>query len=157
MSVFAKSTPALLPRTDASRKISLLYAGILIVMATAQLFTFEEFVEYVQLLGLPLGEGLTYALVPLLIISEVFALPFLLTMRISPAFRYFSMFLGWLAALLWILLTFFILGMNADVETVGFLGTVVDLTPGWWAAFISLSFGVLAAWSGWGLWPGKHK
>ena len=156
MSVFVQSTPAQEPRSSESKKIAILYACILVVMAVTQLFTFDDFLVYFQSLGLPLSTELTYALLPTLIVAEVFAIPFLLRMRLSPAFRYLSMFFGWLVAVIWILLTFWLASTATQVSTVGFLGTLVDLTPGWWAVFISLSFAVLAAWSSWGLWPGKR-
>ncbi len=156
MSVLVKSTPAPAPRTDTAAKISILYAAILVVMAVAQLFTFEEFLPYIQSLHLPLSTSTIYVLGPLIVISEVFAVPFLLRMWLSLAFRYLSMFLGWMAAGLWLFISFWTVTSSTSVDTVGFLGTVVSLVPGWWAVFISLALGVLAAWSSWGLWPGKR-
>lgn len=156
MSVFATSTPALKPRTDASAKISIFYAGLLLVMAVTQLFTFEEFIAYMQTIGLPLNEQVSFAIVPVIILAEVFALPFLLRMRLSMAFRYFSMFLGVLVGVLWFFISFRLASTYSQVDTVGFLGTLVNLAPGWWAVFMSLGFVVLAVWSSWGLWPGKR-
>lgn len=150
-----KSTPAPTPRSGDSAKIAILYAAILTVFAVAQLFTFEKFLVYMQSINLPFSEQANYAFVPVLIIAEVFAVPFLLRMQLSPAFRYFSMFLGLLAAALWIFLSFWIVLFGDQVGSVGFLGTVVTLVPGWWAIFLSLSLGTLAVWSSWGLWPGK--
>jgi len=157
MSFFVQSTPAPTPRSADSAKIAILYAIILVVFAVAQLFTFEEFLVFIQSTNLPFGESLSYAFAPLLIVAEVFALPYLLRMRLSPAFRYISLFLGCLAASLWIFLSSWIVFTGAAVDTIGFLGTLASLTPGWWAIFISLSLGVLAAWSAWGLWPGQRK
>lgn len=150
-------TVASKPRTPESAKIAILYAAILTIMAVAQLFSFEDFLVYMHSLALPLPSELAYLVAPLLIVCEVFALPFLLRMSLSPAFRFLSMVLSWLAAGIWIYLTIWIVASAAPVSTIGFLGTVVDLTPGYWAIFISLSFGILAAWSGWGLWPGKRS
>lgn len=145
---------ALPPKTDATKQISLLYAGLLTVMAVAQLFTFETFIELIPSYDLPIGEGFKVALPALIVAAEVFALPFLLRMALSPAFRWFSMFCGWFVALAWFLISIWIVTMNPGVLTIGFLGTAVDLLPGWWAVLISFSFGILAAWSAWGLWPG---
>lgn len=157
MSVFVLSTPAQEPRTPESAKISILYAVILVGMAVTQLFTFEEFLVHIHSLGLPVSDGVAFALAPLIIVSEVFAVPFLLRMQLSPAFRYLSMFLGWLAPSLWLFVSVWLASTNVHVDTVGFLGTLGNLTPGWWAVFISLALGVLAAWSSWGLWPGKRS
>jgi hypothetical protein len=156
MSIFATSIPAPKPRTADSVKISLLYAVILVAFAVTQLFTFEEFLMYIQSLNLPLSANGAYSIAPVLIFAEVFAIPYLLRMQLSPAFRYVSMFLGLLVAALWLFISFWILTSGVQVSTMGFLGTLVDLTPGWWAVFISLALGVLAVWSAWGLWPGKR-
>jgi len=156
MSIFVKSTPAPAPRTSESAKVSLLYAAILVIFAVAQLFTFEEFVVYMQSVNLPFSDGVNYAVAPLLVVAEVFALPFLLRMRLSPAFRYLSMILSCLAAFMWIFLALRIVLSDNATNSIGFLGTLVTLTPGYWAIFISLSLGILAVWSAYGLWPGKR-
>jgi hypothetical protein len=157
MSIFVISTDAPAARTADSAKISILYAVVLVVFGVAQLFTFETFLPYVQSLQLPLGESFNYILAPLIVVAEIFAIPYLLRMRLSPAFRYMSMGLGCMAAALWIFITLWINLSNVSVETVGFLGDVVTLAPGWWAVFISLALGVLAIWSSWGLWPGTRS
>jgi hypothetical protein len=157
MSIFATALPAKPAKTSESLKVSVFFAAVLTVMAVAQLFTFEAFLPYVQSLGLPMGETWAYSLAPLIIIAEVFAIPFLLRMRLSPAFRFFSMFLSWMVILFWLFISLWLALGNANVDTVGFLGTVIDLTPGYWAVFISLALGILAAWSSWGLWPGKRR
>lgn len=156
MSVLVKTTPAPKPRTKESMKVSVVLAGLFVVMAVSQLFTFEEFLLHIQSLGLPIGEVMTYALGPLIVISEVFAIPFLLGMSLSPAFRYVSMFLGWLASGIWLFISLWLAVRYSQVETVGFLGTVINLPPGWWAVFISVALAILTAWSSWGLWPGKR-
>jgi hypothetical protein len=156
MSFFVSSTQPKEPRTKDSAKVALFYAGILVVMAVAQLFTFDEFLPYIQSINLPLGNNAAYLLAPLIVISEVFALPFLLRMWLSPAFRFVSMFLGWLAAVTWVFIAFWLASTHSAISSIGFLGTVVDIAPGWWAVFISLLLVVLAAWSSWGLWPGKR-
>ena len=157
MSIFVKPTEAPKPRTDASAKISILFAGILVVMAVAQLFTFDTFIPYIQTLHLPLSVGASYALAPVLVISEVFAIPFLLRMWLSPAFRYLSMLLGWVAAFLWVCISSWVAFSSNSVDSIGFLGTVVKIVPGVWAVFFSVALVILAAWSSWGLWPGKRS
>jgi len=156
MSVIAQADFPREPKTKDSVKISFFYAVILVAFAVTQLFTFEEFLEYIPTLNLPIDHTASYALAPILIVAEVFALPFLLRMRISIAFRYFSMFLGWVVAGLWLFITVWLAVSSSQAETVGFLGTLVSIMPGWWAVFISLALGILAAWSSWGLWPGKN-
>jgi len=157
MSILVKATPAPRARTDATKQIAILYAGILVVLAVTQLFTFDKFIELIPTFELPLSIAATYALAPTLIAAEVFAIPFLLRMTLSPAFRALSMALGWLVALLWTLISLWVVLIQPTAETVGFLGTLVDLVPGWWAVLVSISFGILAAWASWGLWPGKRQ
>jgi len=153
MSILVMAHPALKPRTEASRKISLLFAGVLVVMVVAQLFTFEDFLKTIEMMNLPFGMALSFALGPLIVVSEVFALPFLLRMQLSIAFRYLSMFLSWLAVAVWLCITVWLAVSYVPVETVGFLGSVVNLAPGWWSVCISIALVILATWSSWGLWP----
>src|SRR5690606_29389792 len=98
---FVKAVPAQQPRTKESSQIALLYAVILVIFAVGQLFTFDKFIELVPSFQLPLGEVLQFAVAPLLVMAEVLALPFLLRMTLSPAFRWLSMVCGWLVAGLW--------------------------------------------------------
>lgn len=153
MSVFVKATPAPTPKTDRVKVISLFYAGILVVLALTQLYTFDKFIELIPEFNLPLSETLTFLAAPLLVVCEVFALPFLLRMRLSPAFRFLSMIFGWLVAVIWFFISLWLVTTYQAVATVGFLGTLGDLTPGWWAVFFSIALGILAAWSSWGMWP----
>ena len=157
MSILAKPTIAPPPRTPDVPKIAFFFAGILLVMAVAQLFTFDTFLTLLLSFNLPVSDAMTYFLGALLVVTEVFALPFLLRMPLSRAFRWVSMVCGWLVALIWVTITVWIAITEPAVSSVGFLGTVADIMPGWWNVFISLSFVILAAWAAWGLWPGKRK
>ena len=157
MTVLVKATKALKPRTKESRKMALLYAAILVLFAVSQLFTFDEFITLIPELNLPLGPILTYMLAPLIVVAEVFALPFLLGMSVSIAFRWLSMFFSWFVAGIWLILSLWTVLTNQAVTTIGFFGTVLDAAPGWWAIFLSLALCILAAWTGWGLWPGKRR
>lgn len=156
MSIFPKAAAAPVAKTKETKQIALLYAGILVVFSLAQLFTFDEFVEFIPSLGLPVGVAMTFALAPTIVAAEVFAIPFLLRMRLSIGFRWFSMMLGWLVAALWVFIALSVVTRGIEVETIGFLGTAVNLPPGWWAVMVALALGILATWSSWGLWPGKQ-
>jgi hypothetical protein len=157
MNLFDKSTLAKEPRTKDAQKMAYLYAGLLIIFAVSQLFNFDEFLTLLESFWLPGGVVVSHLLGVIIVISEVFALPFLFGMRLSPNIRIVSMIFGWLTALIWLKLAFWLnLTINA-VSNMGFFGTTVRLAPGWWAVLFSLSLCILAAWSGWGLWPGKRK
>lgn len=157
MSIFVKTTIAPKPRTKEAKQVSLFYAGVLVVFVVTQLFTFDTFIELVPAFNLPLGPMMTFAVAPLLVASELFAIPFLLRMQLSVAFRWLSMMLGLLVSVMWVGITAWIAVTQPAVSTVGFLGTLFDLVPGWWAVFIALALVILAAWSSWGLWPDKRN
>ena len=157
MSFFVKTTPAPKPRTINSLKVSILYAIILTAAAVLMLFNFEDFLTYIQSLNLPFGTGLNYAFLPLMVVSQVFALPYLLRMDLSPAFRYVSLFLGLLAAALFIFLASWVVLSVQPHSTARSSTSLMSILPGFYAIFITLAIGVLAIWSAWGLWPGKRK
>lgn len=156
MSILVKATPAPKARTETARKIALFYASILVIFVVAQLYTFDEFIELFVAFNLPFGAGFAYSLAPTLIVAELFAIPFLLRMAVSPAFRYLSMGLGVLASVSWLFVSWWVAATYPGVTTIGFFGTVIDLAPGWWAVLASLAFVILSIWSAWGLWPGKR-
>ena len=153
MSLFAIATPAPTPKTTNSRYVALLYAGLLIVMALGQLFGFEDFIPLIGEFGLPGGYGTATLVACLLVVSQVFAVPFLVGMQLSPLMRIVSMVAGWAAAGLWLVLTIWVTAMGTGAHSIGFLGEKVPLPPGAWAVFVAVALGVLAAWASWGMWP----
>lgn len=157
MRFFVTPTLAQKPRTKESWQISLLYAGILLVFAVTQLFTFDTFLTFIYDLNSPLPAQGAIALPAVIVVCEVLALPFMLRMTLSPAFRFISMGCSWLVAGLWLFVSVWVIQYGFTSGSIGFLGTLVKLTPGYWAVAIALALGVLSAWSSWGLWPGKRK
>lgn len=157
MSLLRKPTPAPTPKTQDVKRIATFYAILLIVLIATQLFTFDHFLQLLSTFGFPWGNQFAYFSGAFIVIVEIFALPFLLRMSLSPAFRVFSMICGWLAAAAWLKISLWLVLTEAAVSNVGFLGTVVDLMPGWWAIFIGLALGILTIWASWGMWPGKRK
>jgi len=157
MIAFAKTTTATKPKTKNVRQVSLIYAAILVVFVIAQLFSFTDFLVLFQGFSLPGGDTKAYFSATLLVIAEVFAIPFLLGMRLSVAMRFLSMFFGWLVAFMWLVISVWVNVNSVSVENVGFLGTVVTLNPGWWAFCVSLVLACLSAWASWGMWPKIHK
>ena len=145
------------PRTADSQKIAYFYAFILVVFALAQLFTFDEFSKLLENFGLPGGAPIAHLVSGIIVSGEVLALPFLLGMSLSPLMRVFSMGLGWLVPLIWFKLSLWLVLTANTVNNVGFLGTKINLVPGWWAVFFCIALGILAAWASWGLWPLKRN
>jgi len=157
MSIFVKATLAPKPKTRESQIVAYIYAIILIILVLCQLFTFDDFLLLLGGFGLPGGIMTANMLGSIIVISEVFALPFLLGMWLSPLMRIISMVLGWIVPLVWLKLSLWICLTSITAPNIGFLGTVIDLIPGWWTVFISIALGLLAAWASWGMWPVKPK
>ena len=155
MTFFVQAYDTGKPKSETSKQIAMFLAAIMTVMAVAQLFTLEEFITLIEDFALPLGSTATALFAPLLITFEVFSIPFLLRMRLSVAMRWCSMVFGWLMAVLWFLASLWLVTQGENVPTVGFLGTLGEIQPGWWAVYVSSALGVLVAWASWGLWPGR--
>lgn len=153
MTFFVQPTFAPVPKTKDAQRIALMYAGILVVMVVAQLFTFEHFLVLMTSFGFPGEAAYGYFWTAFLVTAEVLALPFLLRMPLSPAFRWVSIVSGWAAAAIWLKITILLVVLGGAITNVGFLGTVVDLVPGVWAILVSLVFVVCAVWATWGMWP----
>lgn len=108
--------------------ISLGVAGCLVVLAVGQLFTFEKFPEIIKLWLLPGGEPLVRLFAALIPTLEIFALPFLLSMRVSPLMRLFSLACGLMASLGWVLVAVGFAGR--PLVNMGLLGATIPLAAG---------------------------
>lgn len=157
MSIFVKATPAPKPRTTDAKKMAYFYAIILSIFALGQLFAFNDFITLLDSFWLPGDMPTATLLGGVIVASEVFAIPFLIGIALSPLMRYFSMFLSWLAPAIWLFISIWVnLNLNA-ITNIGFLGTKISITPGPWAILVCIALGIMSTWSSWGLWPGKHK
>lgn len=151
--IFAKSTTAPIPRSKNSRIIGTVLAGLLVIMAVAQLFTFEDFPGVIADMWLPGWENFAAVLAAVIVTAEVFAVPFLLGMRLSIAMRIVSMVLGWVVVAVWAAIS---LWQNMTANTIGnagILGNTASLPVGWWSVFVFAAMGVLVVWASWGMWP----
>ena len=154
MSFFVHATPAVVPKTANAHKVAILVASIFIAMALAQLFSFTRFSSVIYDMWLPMVDAVTASLLAaLVVIAEVFAVPFLLGMRLSPAMRAVSMGLGWLVTLWWIATLLWQNIMGSAPNSSGLLGATVALPVGWWSVCFMLGLAVLVGWAAWGLWP----
>lgn len=147
----AKNAPQ--PRTKNIGIIAQFFAALLLVMAIGQLFSFEKFIPLLQEFNFPGGDPTALFVATVVVTSEIFALPFLLRMKLSPLMRIVSMICGWVAVSAWLKLTLWAIMTKPNVDTVGLLGASVDLPVGWWSVLVSLALIVLAVWTTWGLWP----
>lgn len=145
-----------LPRTKDAGTIALFYAAVLVVLVTAQLFSFEKFIPLIETFALP-GMHTGRFIAVALVVCGVFALPFLLGMKLSEGMRWFSMVAGWIVPAVWLVLSLWFNITQPAVPNAGFLGTSIELEPGWWTVFVAIGLGILAAWSSWGRWPGRRQ
>lgn len=129
------------------------YAVILVVMAVSQLYAFEDFMPLLDSFGITSSQGQAYILAAVIVISEVFALPFLLKMYVSPLFRMMSMVFMWVVALLWFSISTYVYFSVNAVQDAGFLGGAVTVPFGWWCLVFAAGLIVCAAWSSWSMWP----
>ena len=149
----AHATPATKSKTTTAQNAALLLAGLLVVMAVGQLFAFEEFIPLIESFGMGGGTSSATVLATAIVVTEVFALPFLLRMTISPLMRIVSMLCGWAVVVLWLYITVFLNTTMNSVTNIGLLGTKIHLPVGWWAVCFVVALGILAAWAAWGMWP----
>ncbi len=157
MSILPKASSPISPRTKDAPLIGVAYAAIITVFAVAQLFSFDKMPDLFDSFWLPGGVGFSHFLVALLVIVEVFALPFLLRVRVSLAMRFFSMLCSWLVAGIWMFISLWLALSTNVLDNIGLLGTVIKLAPGWWAVLVSLGLAILAGWSSWSMWPIKTR
>lgn len=148
-----RATPAPAPKTDNIRGVSLLLAAIILLMAVAQLFSYEKFPDLIGSFWLPGGDFTAKLLAAVIVIVDVFALPFLLRMRLSPLMRVVSMVCGWLVVAIWFALSLWVNLATTGATNAGLLGATVSLPVGWWMVSLLAGVGVLTGWTSWGMWP----
>ena len=146
---FAKAVVAPEPRNDLVKKGAWVYAALLVLLAIGQLYAFEKFIPLIQAYGLPGGQGATTVFAAVIVVAEVFALPFLLRMPLSPLMRLMSAFFGVLVPAIWLVLSLIAL-INGGIENGGILGAKVTVGATT-QAIIALVLTALAGWSLWGL------
>lgn len=150
---YIKATNAPTPITRESGIVAYLYGVILIIMALSQLFSFDDFLTHFGNFGFP---WFSQVVPVVIVVLEVFAVPFLLRIQLSPLMRVVSMVSGWLVAIGWLKISLWLVLTNNNVSNIGMLGTKVSLIPGWWAVFVSLALLLMSIWASWGMWPLKN-
>ncbi|MDB5176977.1 MAG: rane protein of unknown function [Candidatus Saccharibacteria bacterium] len=153
----ANTTDAPAPRTQIAVKVGLVYAVILIFMAVGQLYAFEKFIPLIADYWLPGGHGTATLVAGLIVITEIFALPFLLRMRISPLMRWVGAACSILVAVIWLKLALVGVFETTALTNSGMLGTKVSVHAGAAQLVVSVVLAALAAYSVYGLWPTYKK
>lgn len=86
----ASATKAPAPISNGWLIVPFAYAGLLLVMILAQLMTFEKFIPLIASYGIWGGDIGAKITTVLIVTVEIFALPFLLRMDLSPLARLYS-------------------------------------------------------------------
>lgn len=150
MNFFVASTPASQPKTKNVQIVSIGLAAVFVAMAVVQLFTFESFPDVLAAVGLPIDSVNVWAAI--IVTLEVFAVPFLLAMRLSPAMRIVSMISGWLVVLVWLGISIRTT-VSSGGGASGLLGATITIPAGVWSVFFCAALAVVAVWATWGNWP----
>lgn len=154
MSIFASATKASPPSTRNIIPVSLLLAALLTLLATLQLFHFEDFPSRLAEVGIP--QSTTLLLAVFIVTGEVLALPFVLRLNLSPAFRIVSMVCGWLVGIK-LLFVAILENINTPAKLDAVFGATFPLPIGTWSICAALALCVLIAWTSWGLFPLRSK
>jgi hypothetical protein len=149
MSLFVHAVPATVPKNSKVKYASLILAGFFVVIAVAQLYSFEEFPDAIASLWLPGGRAFANLVAALLVSGEVLALPFLLFMRLSPAMRIVSMAAGWCVLIGWVVMSLWVNMTVNSVMNAGVLGATIPTTPGWWVFALFIAMVILMAYISW--------
>lgn len=152
MSIFAKPQAAPKLVIKEVEKLALVQAGLVVMLVVAQLFTFEDFLQIFIDMNLA-SDSVTYLLASMIVVGEVFSLPFLLRLKISKAMRVFSMLLLWFVSLSWLTIALLITIKDLSVESSGLLGSVVEVGPGAILVIFTMFFATLTVINSWGMWP----
>ncbi len=123
MNVIKATKPKAVRSTQALILLYVVALGV-IAMAVAQMVSFEGFVQAIRSYQVAGLRG-SIALSVLLITLEVFSVPFLLRLWLSPAARFVSALFVLAAPVLWTVLTVSVLVRGVDAPNYGYYGSFV--------------------------------
>jgi len=123
-----------------------LAGGILTIIALGQLFGFEELPRAIE--GVFTAPIAAWLVAVSLVIAEVFALPYLFGLKMSPLFRQTSIALGWIALLMLFVITSSEIASNQVTSVL--LGTKLSIPSGLWTVSLVIFLAGLNAYGVWG-------
>jgi len=152
MSILAATTePAHVQNRDSI--VSYVAAALLVVMSTAQLYSYEDFPSVLWSYSL-LGSLATVKLISaLLVTAEVFSLPFLFRMRVSPLMRSFSLVSGLIVSVFWMILSLWLVLTDNSITNGGILGATISISAGTGQLIVSIILFLLMLYVAYRLWP----
>jgi signal peptidase I len=116
------------PRTPYASKVAWALAGIMLVMVFLHLVRIDKLIPIIDTV-LPGGLAWAVAFVCIVVTTEVFALPFLLGMKLSPLARICGGLCAVFAPLAWASLSVWAIGGYA---TTGQFSSYLNVMPTWW-------------------------
>lgn len=135
------------------KNISFIYVFILILMLLSQLFTYEDFILLIESYWLPGGKVFARLLSFLIVFSELFAIPFLLNMKLSAIIRNISISFSFVLPIIWLFLTTWTTFTINSLSNLGLLGSIVAIKP----AFVWIIFSLGLVSLSWLSYYSKHK
>ena len=123
-----------------------LASAVFVLMVLVHLFRIDTLVPIIDKV-LPGGNGSAGTFVVAVVLAEVFAIPFLLRVKLSPLAHFVSGFLAVLAPLMWTLLAIWTYGLNLST---GQFGEFLSVNSTWWLIVINLvwlSFNFFTLWT----------
>lgn len=124
-------------------KILWILAGVMLVMALLHLIRIDKLIPVVAEI---LGESTATWFVALLVIIEVFALPYLLRMKVSPGFRIVSGLWVIVVPLVWTCYTIWALGNGLST---GQFSSYVSTPASWWLIVLNVAWLGVSYWALW--------
>lgn len=143
----AKATDPPRPRAPYALKIAWVLAGVMLLMAVAHMIRIDKLIP---VMSQALQEPVATWFVALIVTAEVFAVPYLFSMKLSPLFRIMSGTLVVLVPLAWTCVTIWTLGEGTST---GQFTSYISTPGSWW--LVVLNLGWLAG-SYWVLWLLKY-
>lgn len=119
---FATETPAPAPTRKGLLWVPYGLALLTSAMLLGQLLSFEEFIRVLGDYFVPGGLTSAKVLAVVIVVAELFALPFWLRMRLSQAMRVVSLFSGFIFMIVWTLLGIWAFANGLQLENCGCFG-----------------------------------
>ena len=146
---FAKAQATQKPSQFSIKAASVYVAFFFVVAATAQLFAFENFPQVIESYGTPFDNGYASLMAAIIVILEVFAIPSLLWMKMSPLMRVVSATSGWLVLLYWLFVGIWQGSVDYHIANAGLFGAEVIVPQGWWLVSYCLILLILLGYVSW--------
>ena len=148
-----KATFGVRPK-ELSVRFSALYLALFFVVASVvQLVGFEDFPDIIASYGLPIDPSFATVIAATIVSLEVLAVPFLLTMKLSPLMRALSAASGLLVLLFWLTIGLWQNLASPSIENAGLFGSLVTVPQGWWLVSYMVALLVLFGFTVWAMTP----